>query len=146
MMMTPGGRDILQGSPSFFEADVKEIVAPTKNDAPCKPIDTGFLRMPRLDTHKTRSKHADLPRSGNPVRLWKREAGNKDPSCLLLVLSYKTDNQKAMMSLFWTKDGMYRLTGFQSESDLETAINQVKAELFGQHRIYLDVKRKIRAT
>jgi hypothetical protein len=51
-MMTPGGRDILQGSPSFFEADVKEIVAPTKSDAPCEPIDTGFLRMPRLDTHK----------------------------------------------------------------------------------------------
>ncbi len=49
------------------------------------------------------------------------------------------------MSLFWTKDGMYRLAGFQSESELEAAINQVQAELFGQHRIYLDVKRKIGA-
>src|SRR5216684_4776959 len=49
------------------------------------------------------------------------------------------------MSLVWTKDGMYRLAGFQSESDLEAAINQVKADLFGQHRIYLDVKRKIGA-
>src|SRR6266849_5008331 len=49
------------------------------------------------------------------------------------------------MSLLWTKDGTYRLAGYQSESDLEAAINQVKAELFGQHRIYLDVKKKIGA-
>jgi hypothetical protein len=33
----------------------------------------------------------------------------------------------------------------QSESDLESAINQVKAELFGEHLIYLDVKKKIGA-
>jgi hypothetical protein len=49
------------------------------------------------------------------------------------------------MSLIWTKDGTYRLANFQSESDLEAAINQVKTELFGQHRIYLDIKRKIGA-
>src|SRR5713226_4470770 len=49
------------------------------------------------------------------------------------------------MSLVWTKGGTYRLAGYQSESDLEAAINQVKADLFGQHRIYLDVKRKIGA-
>jgi hypothetical protein len=49
------------------------------------------------------------------------------------------------MSLLWTKDGTYRLAGYQSESDLEAAINQVKAELFGEHRIYLDVKKKIGA-
>jgi hypothetical protein len=49
------------------------------------------------------------------------------------------------MSLFWTKDGTYRLASYESEADLEGAINQVKAELFGQHRIYLDVKRKIGA-
>ena len=49
------------------------------------------------------------------------------------------------MSLLWTKDGHYRLASYQSESDLEAAINQVKAELFGQHRIYLDVKKKIGA-
>ena len=49
------------------------------------------------------------------------------------------------MSLFWTKDGMYRLAGYQSESDLEAAISKVKGELFGENRIYLDVKRKIGA-
>jgi len=49
------------------------------------------------------------------------------------------------MSLLWTKDGTYRLASYQSESDLEAAINQVKAELFGEHRIYLDVKKKIGA-
>jgi hypothetical protein len=36
-----GGRDICRAS--LLEADVKkEIVAPTKSDAPCEPIDTGF--------------------------------------------------------------------------------------------------------
>src|SRR6266852_5455091 len=49
------------------------------------------------------------------------------------------------MSLVWTKDATYRLASYQSETDLETAINQVKAELFGEHRIYLDVKKKIGA-
>ncbi len=49
------------------------------------------------------------------------------------------------MSLFWTKNGIYRLASYQSESELEAAINQVKGELFGAHRIYLDVKRKIGA-
>jgi hypothetical protein len=49
------------------------------------------------------------------------------------------------MSLLWTKHGSYRLAGYHSESDLEAAINQVKAELFGEQRIYLDVKKKIGA-
>jgi len=49
------------------------------------------------------------------------------------------------MSLVWTKDATYRLASYQSESDLEAAINQVKLELFGEHRIYLDVKKKIGA-
>jgi hypothetical protein len=49
------------------------------------------------------------------------------------------------MSLLWTKDGIYRLAGYQSESDLEVAINQVRTELFGEQRIYLDVKKKIGA-
>src|SRR5467141_122211 len=49
------------------------------------------------------------------------------------------------MSLFWTKNGLYRLVGYEREADLEAAINQVKAELFGENRIYLDVKRKIGA-
>jgi hypothetical protein len=49
------------------------------------------------------------------------------------------------LSLLWTKHGTYRLASYQSESDLEAAINQVKSELFGEHRIYLDVKKKIGA-
>jgi hypothetical protein len=49
------------------------------------------------------------------------------------------------MSLVWTKSASYRLASYQSESDLEAAINKVKAELFGEHRIYLDVKKKIGA-
>src|SRR5437016_9318656 len=49
------------------------------------------------------------------------------------------------MSRLWTKTGIYRLAGYQNESDLEGAINKVKAELFGEHRIYLDVKKKIGA-
>jgi len=47
------------------------------------------------------------------------------------------------MSLFWTKNGLYRLVGYEREADLEAAINQVKAELFGENRIYLDVKEKL---
>lgn len=49
------------------------------------------------------------------------------------------------MSLVWTKHGTYRLAAYESEADLETAINQVKSELFGENRIYLDVKKKIGA-
>jgi hypothetical protein len=49
------------------------------------------------------------------------------------------------MNLFWTKNGIYTLASYQSESDLEAAINQVKTQLFGEHRIYLDVKKKIGA-
>src|SRR6266481_1150325 len=47
------------------------------------------------------------------------------------------------MSTFWTPSGLFRRTGFQSESDLEAAINKVQNELFGSNRIYLDVKKKI---
>ena len=47
------------------------------------------------------------------------------------------------MSTFWTKSGLFRRTGYQSESDLEAAIIKVQAELFGSNRIYLDVKKKI---
>jgi hypothetical protein len=49
------------------------------------------------------------------------------------------------LSLFWTKDGIYRLASYQSESELEAAINQVKVGLFGENRVYLDVKKKIGA-
>src|SRR3989441_4047245 len=47
------------------------------------------------------------------------------------------------MSTFWTKSGLFRRTGYQSESDLEAAIVKVQTELFGSNRIYLDVKKKI---
>lgn len=47
--------------------------------------------------------------------------------------------------MFWTKNGIYTLASYKSESDLEAAINQVKTQLFGEHRIYLDVKKKIGA-
>jgi hypothetical protein len=63
---------------------------------------------------------------------------------MLTVNTTGTDDTIPLqMSLLWTKSGTYRLTSYRSESELEAAINQVKAELFGERRIYLDVKRKI---
>src|SRR5713226_660428 len=47
------------------------------------------------------------------------------------------------MSTFWTQSGLFRRTGYQSESDLEAAILKVQYELFGTDRIYLDVKKRI---
>lgn len=47
------------------------------------------------------------------------------------------------MSVVWTLSGVYQCAGYSSESDLESAIIQVKWELFGPNRIYLDVKKKI---
>jgi len=47
------------------------------------------------------------------------------------------------MSTFWTPSGLFRRTGYQSESHLEAAINKLQNELFGSNRIYLDVKKKI---
>src|SRR5713226_6926735 len=47
------------------------------------------------------------------------------------------------MSTFWTQSGLFRRTGYQSESDLEASILKVQYELFGSDRIYLDVKKKI---
>src|SRR5271157_1891209 len=49
------------------------------------------------------------------------------------------------MSLIWTRTGAFRRVEYENENDLETAIRQVHAELFGQDRIYLDIKRKIGA-
>lgn len=49
------------------------------------------------------------------------------------------------MSLIWTKGSTYHSVGYDSEADLESAILQVQAELFGPNRIYLDVKKKIGA-
>jgi hypothetical protein len=47
------------------------------------------------------------------------------------------------MSLIWTKTGAYRRVGYENEPDLESAILEVHADLFGPHRIYLDIKKKI---
>lgn len=49
------------------------------------------------------------------------------------------------MSLIWTKDGPYRRVEYVDEADLEAAIVEVQAELFGPNRIYLDVKKKMGA-
>ena len=49
------------------------------------------------------------------------------------------------MSLFWTKSGKFKATGYNSEADLEAAILLVASDLFGPNRYYLDVKKKIGA-
>ena len=49
------------------------------------------------------------------------------------------------MSLIWTESGPFSRVGYESEDELEKAILQVQAELFGADRIYLDVKKKIGA-
>src|SRR5918997_1300525 len=45
--------------------------------------------------------------------------------------------------MLWTPGGPYRKQPFGKEADLEEAIKEVSAELFGPERIYLDVKKKI---
>src|SRR6266550_1097324 len=47
------------------------------------------------------------------------------------------------MALVWTKDSKYRRVPYQNEADLEAAILEVQADLFGANRIYLDVKKRI---
>lgn len=49
------------------------------------------------------------------------------------------------MSLIWTKNGPFRRVEYGDEADLEAAIIEVQAELFGPNRIYLDAKKKIGA-
>ncbi len=49
------------------------------------------------------------------------------------------------MSLIWTKEGSYRRVEYEGEADLEGAIAEVQAELFGPNRIYLDAKKKMGA-
>jgi len=49
------------------------------------------------------------------------------------------------MSLIWTTGGSYRRVGYSSESELESAILEVQAQLFGPDRIYLNIKKKIGA-
>lgn len=45
--------------------------------------------------------------------------------------------------MLWTSDKIFRDFPFELEKDLEDAILQVAPILFGEHRIYLDVKRRI---
>jgi len=47
------------------------------------------------------------------------------------------------MSLIWTKHGNYSLADYNNEAELEAAIVQVQRELFGEKRIFLDVKKKL---
>ncbi len=45
--------------------------------------------------------------------------------------------------MLWTAKNKYQFYPFELESELESAILEVVDDLFGEHRIYLDVKRKI---
>lgn len=47
------------------------------------------------------------------------------------------------MSVIWVKTGLYSRIEYDTEADLEAAIQTVKKELFGPNRIYLEVKRRI---
>jgi hypothetical protein len=47
--------------------------------------------------------------------------------------------------MLWTHDKQYETEPFELEADLEEAVKEVAAELFGPSRIYLDVKKKIGA-
>ena len=47
------------------------------------------------------------------------------------------------MSVIWTAGGIYKRAHYQNEADFEAAINEVRHQLFGANRIYLDVKKKI---
>ncbi|HAT8750728.1 TPA: hypothetical protein JBA38_03405 [Legionella pneumophila] len=47
------------------------------------------------------------------------------------------------MNTIYTNNGLYQLDPFVNEADLEQAIQKVKFELFGDNRIYLDIKKKI---
>jgi hypothetical protein len=49
------------------------------------------------------------------------------------------------MSLIWTKNGPYRRVDFGSEADLEASILEVRKDLFGDDRFYLNIKKKIGA-
>ena len=49
------------------------------------------------------------------------------------------------MGIIWTDDGSFQRASYESEADLENAIWQVRGTLFGQHCIYMPVKKKIGA-
>lgn len=45
--------------------------------------------------------------------------------------------------MFWTDKELYNPAPFEKEKDLEAAIQEVKADLFGPTRIYLETKKRI---
>jgi len=45
--------------------------------------------------------------------------------------------------MLWSRKRKYRTEPFIKEADLETAIQEVKLDLFGPSRIYLDIKKRI---
>ena len=47
------------------------------------------------------------------------------------------------MAIVWTQTGSFRLQPFKTEAELEASILQIRHELFGPARIYLDIKKKI---
>lgn len=47
------------------------------------------------------------------------------------------------MTELWADAASYRLTTYKDEKELEGVILQLREHLFGPHRVYLDVKRKI---
>ena len=49
------------------------------------------------------------------------------------------------MGIIQTPSGTYRRVEYKTEADLEASVMQVREELFGRGRVYLDVKRKIGA-
>ena len=47
--------------------------------------------------------------------------------------------------MLWSTNKVYQNDPFESESELESAILEVRGALFGKARIYLDTKKKITA-
>jgi hypothetical protein len=47
------------------------------------------------------------------------------------------------MSIIWLNGEVFNLVEYPNEPDFENAIMDVRTELFGQNRIYIDVKKKI---
>lgn len=45
--------------------------------------------------------------------------------------------------MLWNKNDKYLIYSYEKESELESAVNEIKEALFGKGRIYLDDKRKI---
>ena len=45
--------------------------------------------------------------------------------------------------MLWSRKRKFRTEPFVKEADLETAIQEVKLDLFGSSRIYLDIKKII---